>query len=391
MGALILLGGCASPSPPKPASAAATAAPEPTPLPPTAALPSIKPLATAEFVAAAEPLLEAYLQRVLGGDEATSRKVQLVEASLFAEGHVNETWRITVDVDGDINHAALKIFTSPEAAATNAALFKLAHQSGWPVPTELVRGNTQPYSPRDSLLMEFMVGDTLRQQVAALFQGSPGATPAPEEVADLYAEVGDVLGYLHKSHLRPRQASDPRDRPAMDAALARCFEEGWCDAAARERLLGLAEGLDQGPVTFCHGDLYESQIIMGKDDRVRAFIDLDAAGYGDPAKDVGQFLAHVVLVNPVSREAGWRIPAPSAEETARTAHQVLLAYRASAGLADADWAAFIRRVQAHAWLRMATILVRYRGNPHARAMVDGLEAHKARLTAEDVLRRLDTP
>ncbi len=377
-GGLLLLCACASPPP--------TTTPPPTP---PAALPSIKPVATAEFMAAAEPQLEAYLRRVLGGDGANRREVELVEARLFSEGHINETWRITVDVDGEINHAALKIFASPESAATNAAMFKLAQESGWPVPTELVRGDTQPYSPRESLLMQFMVGGSLRQHVAALFRSPEANAPTDNEVADLYAEVGDVLGYLHKSHMRPRRRSDTLDRPAMDAALGRCSKGGWCDATARQRLLGLAEELDKGPVTFCHGDLYESQIIMGEDERVRAFIDLDAAGYGDPAKDVGQLLAHVLLVNPVAREAGWKIPSPSTEEAELTARQVLLAYRASAGLADTDWAAFYRRVRAHAWLRMAKILFRYRGNPHARAMVEGLEAHKARFTAEDPFKRLD--
>jgi aminoglycoside phosphotransferase (APT) family kinase protein len=347
------------------------------------AITSIKPVMTDELIAAAEPKLEAYLRRVLVGTAgaAGKRSIELVEARPFAEGHVNETWYLAIDVDGEIDHAALKIFPDLDAADANAANFKLAHDNGWPVPTELVRSTTAPYSDRPSLLMEFMVGGSLKVHVKGLFQAAGDFAPDPAEIADLYAEVGDILGYLHKKHLRPRKASDATVGGAMNAALERCGQEGWCDDAAKKRFAALAEGLDDSPVTFCHGDLYESQIIMAEDGRVRAFIDLDTAGYCDPATDLGHLLAHVLMVNPAARAKSWKVPAP-------TARQVLLAYRASAEISEEEWPALYKRVKAHAWLRMAMLMVRYKGNAHAKEMLEGLVAHRASFTSADPFAKL---
>lgn len=369
----LLAAACATPAPPAPPAPRNQGTPAS-----SAPIKSIKPVLTAEQIDAAAPKLEEYVRRVL-----TGRKVELVEARPFSEGHVNETWYLALDVDGGIDYAALKIFPDEAAAQANAAMFALAHDNGWPIPTEIHRGATEPYSPRHGLLMEFMVGGSLRKHVKAIFKAAGDFAPDIDEVADLYGEVGDILGYLHAKHMRQRTATDAADKPLMEAALARCAQEGWCDEAARTRLRKDASGLDGDSVTFCHGDLYESQIIMGEDGRVRAFIDLDQAGYCDPASDLGDLLGHVVYVNPVARPQRWQTPAPTQQEVAATVRQVLLSYRAAAGIPDAQWPAFVARVRAHAWLRMAMIMVRYEGNAHATAMVDGLKAQRAALTAAD--------
>ena len=304
-------------------------------------------------------------------------------------GDLIVTREVDVDLDGEIDYAALKIFPNAKSADANAAMFKLAHDNDWPVPTEIVRGDTKPYSDRPSLLMDFMVGGSLRKHVQGVFKASGDFAPDVDEIADLYGEVGDILGYLHKKHMRPRKAGDVTDVADMKAAVERCAREGWCDESARKRLDGLAATLDGGPVTFCHGDLYESQIIMNKDGQVRAFIDLDAAGYCDPASDLGDLLGHVVYVNPVARVSRWKTPAPTAEEVAATAQQVLLSYRAAAEISEAQWPAFLDRVKAHAWLRMAMLMVRYEGNPHAKAMVEALKSQRGALTATDPFAKVE--
>jgi aminoglycoside phosphotransferase (APT) family kinase protein len=48
-----------------------------------------------------------------------------------------------------------------------------------------------------------------------------------------------------------------------------------------------------GPVTFVHGDLHDRNVLLG--DHGGGIIDLDGVGVGDPAIDVGNLAAHVLL------------------------------------------------------------------------------------------------
>ena len=336
-----------------------------------------------------QPLLESYLRRVLG-DLEPAGSVDLVQARRFEEGHVNETWYLALDVDGRLDHAVLKIFPDVKAALENARYSSDARAHGWPVPTEIVRDTTMPYSARPSLLMEYIVGGSLRTHVRELHRSTAGG-PTPEQVAALYAEVAGVLGYVHAKHLRERLPIDRADRPALEAMADRCAREGWCDEQAVRRLRGFAEHLDQAPVTFCHGDLYESQVILGEGGRFKAFIDLDDAGYADPASDLGSLLGHVLLFNPAARERTWQVPAPTEAELRATARGILEAYRQRGGVEPADWPAFVRRARAYAWLRLGEVEVRYRGRERAKPLLEALGERRRELMATDPFETLGLP
>ena len=157
-----------------------------------------EPLATGDPDDAVEDKLESYLQRVLlprDPAEQPARSVELVQARRFEEGHVNEAWYLAVDVDGQLEHAVLKVFPDAEAAARNARFFAAAHEHGWPVPTELVRGTALPYSERPSVLMEYIVGGSLQTHIVELHRASGGAPP-PGEIAARYAEVAEMLAAI---------------------------------------------------------------------------------------------------------------------------------------------------------------------------------------------------
>ena len=149
------------------------------------------------------------------------------------------------------------------------------------------------------------------------------------------------------------------------------------------RLDGLAPQMDRGPVTFTHGDLYEQQIIMNDEGGLAAFIDLDLARYDDPAADVGAMLAHILFINTTARQATQGLPDATAAEAKATAERFLADYRKGAWIKDDEWAAFTVRAKGHVYLRLAVLLHRYKGNPHAQDLVTVLEAKKGELIARD--------
>ena len=378
----IFLASCASaPDAPKVASPEREAA---------EVLDSIKPTASGALERESHAKLEAYLERVLIGRKLEGKRieeVELVQARLFEEGHINETWYLAIEIDGHLNHAALKLYADPKAAERTQAQFDQALSLGWPVPRPIVRGDTEPYSDKQSLLMEFIVGPSLRRLVEELF-ADPGASPRPEAVAAGYAEVAQHLGLLHRKNQRPRRPDDPISRPAFEAMLKRCAAEGWCTDAERARLAPLAAKLDAGPVTFCHGDLYETQVILTPAGKLQAFVDLDFVGYADPASDLGSLLAHVLLVNPAARSHNWGIPNPSKEEQRVTAAQILDAYRKRAKLTEAEWPGFVERARTWAWLRLGDVMVRYRSSQAAEYLLEALRERQGDLLKSDPFEEL---
>src|SRR5262249_9497150 len=62
---------------------------------------------------------------------------------------------------------------------------------------------------------------------------------------------------------------------------------------ALERLRVLSSGLPPFPSPRLHGDFYEKQVLVRPDGL--AFVDLDDSSAGDPALDLGNFLAHLEL------------------------------------------------------------------------------------------------
>jgi aminoglycoside phosphotransferase (APT) family kinase protein len=337
--------------------------------------------------AIAHARLSTYVARVLPGkivEDAQVAKAVLKDARAFSEGHHHETWHLTVELDGRLASFALKIFPDAAHANSNAAQFRAAVAHDWPVPTEYDRGPAKPYSDRPALLMEFLSGGTLRTRVKRQFEREGAADTGA--IAAAYGAVGAELGRLHKAHLRPRTEADRTRADALREMVKRCDKEGWCGEEAKARLGYLAGSVDTGPVTFVHGDLYEQQVIIGPSGGVRGFIDLDKAGFADPASDVGQLLAHVLLLNPRTREAAWSVANPTPEETRETAESFLSSYREAAGLSgDPEWQEFLKRTRGHMWHRFGEILTDLRGNPHGAPLIKIIEADKAAIADGDPL------
>ncbi len=355
---------------------------------PTEALESVKPEATDEVVTAAEPQLEQYLRRVLKDPALT-----LVQARLFSEGHINETWYLSYEREEVLESAVLKIFADAAAAEGNRVQYQRADERRWPIPDQLARGVATPYVERPALLMEFIAGGTLESRVKALFDNN--RRPFPDEVAQLYGDVARAIGILHKDQRRARQPGDRSGRKAMTATIERCKAEGWCGEAAQRRFEALAEAIDSGPVTFIHGDLYESQVVLkpkgtkASHIQVAAFLDLDESGMGDPAVDLGSLLAHVLVVHPRTRRQAWGIPDPTPAETQAVARRVLDQYREGARIADEHWAGFVTRVRGWMWIRLSNIIAKYAGSDHAAELLKTLSAVGPALTETDPLEALE--
>lgn len=347
---------------------------------------AFKPIATVDKVAAAAPLLAEFVAGRLPGLDlggGAVKAARLLSAKPFAEGHVNETWFLVVDVDGVQTKFALKIFPTAEGAEVNHAQLLAAQSKGWRVPAEHYRGPVAPYTDRHGIVMEFIPGGSLASNVANKVAAAGEQGPDVEAIAGMYGAVARVLGRLHEANRK--QATGLRTAGAQLRGLAsRCAEGGWCGADVKARLEALAPALDTGPVTFTHGDLYEQQIIMREDgDGLAAFIDLDLARYDDAAADVGAMMAHILLINTRARKATQGVPDASAGEAKATADRFLAEYRKGAWMGDEEWAAFATRVRGHTYLRMGELLNRYARNPHARALMDVLEAQRKDLFTRD--------
>lgn len=351
-----------------------------------------KPVASADLVAASTPRLAELLASALKDetvDGLVVRAVALRSADLFSEGHVHETWRLSVDLDGRAKDLVLKVFPDAAQAAESALNYGFAQQYGWPVPAEVVRGpSASPIRDRPFVLMEFVKGGTLRAAVSEALASSGAGDPsaAARASASLYGVLGRELGVLHHRSLRRRERFDPSGVTALDRLLQRCAEDGWCDEDGRARLKALAPSLDGPHVAFVHGDLYESQVIMDGPERIRAFIDLDESRFDDPARDVGSVLCHLLLVNPAARPAAWGVPAPTLEETEASAQAFMAAYRESFQFDDADWAELLTRAQAFLWIRLGELVDDLAGSPHGQPIVAALTAGRAAMLATDPFR-----
>ncbi|HET6203016.1 MAG TPA: aminoglycoside phosphotransferase family protein [Planctomycetota bacterium] len=176
-------------------------------------------------------------------------------------------------------------------------------------------------------------GSTLVVRVYPPGHVPQGLPPSPEggtpRLARRLGEVSD-LGLVFFEDLRGDSLSDRLRGPSAEADLretARALREfhggplpgkrrdlqGELGIAARrqeavsrvggpatgeraeviEQLRALAAGLPEGSPGRLHGDFHEKQVLVGPDGI--AFLDLDDAAGGDPALDVGNFLAHLEL------------------------------------------------------------------------------------------------
>ncbi len=150
---------------------------------------------------------------------------------------------------------------------------------------------------------------------------------------------------------------------------------------------GAAEVMDGPEVTFVHGDLYETQVVMDPAGGVATFLDFDECAYADPAMDVGSILAHILLVNPVTREAVMGIRNPMPKEFVAPAERLLQAYRTAAGLSDAaQWQGFVARAKGWMWVRIGALAAKLAHNVHGEKLVDLLRRSKVEPFGTDPFR-----
>ena len=155
--------------------------------------------------------------------------------------------------------------------------------------------------------------------------------------ADSYRRAGRALAHLHRARfplarehssaaeagvLRLAAGRLARARPHLSARVAAVVErlERAILSAAPERAI-------------LHRDFHPAQVIVGE---TVAFLDLDEVSWGDPALDVGNFLAHLALPR---RPAGPRAGpgAPAALESCSAEWDAFLGgYRGAEGPARSD-------------------------------------------------------
>lgn len=108
------------------------------------------------------------------------------------------------------------------------------------------------------------------------------------------ADVGRALAELH-TQLRSADVSYAPQYHDFLAAVARdvaALHPGCADRARRVTGAAARALQDQAAdVQPIHGDFYAKQVLVG--DEAAAILDLDQAGWGDPALDVANFIAHL--------------------------------------------------------------------------------------------------
>jgi hypothetical protein len=130
------------------------------------------------------------------------------------------------------------------------------------------------------LLLEWLAGQTLAALLAA----------HPTRVT-LAATAGAALATFHQAPLPDLPVNDPRAalEPAVNAITAIAPEH-------QQRAAHLAAAVDTALSATCaprcliHGDLYADQQLMHRN--TVALIDVDNAALGDPAADLGSWIAH---------------------------------------------------------------------------------------------------
>jgi aminoglycoside phosphotransferase (APT) family kinase protein len=110
--------------------------------------------------------------------------------------------------------------------------------------------------------------------------------------------VGRALAELHTYRARQKLAA-PASREDEAASLRLIADAiAQIHPKAAERAWALAQSLGEWLVNQppakrpIHGDFYSKQVVLQPDGTV-AFLDLDEARQGDPAVDVGNFIAHL--------------------------------------------------------------------------------------------------
>lgn len=107
--------------------------------------------------------------------------------------------------------------------------------------------------------------------------------------------TGIALARLHQQKCVKLRQSGHDDDAAQASFAAQAIAGVVPEFALRATQLAgrIAEALTELPATIAvrHGDFYGDQVLL---DREASLLDLDQAGRGDPAQDIGNFIAHLI-------------------------------------------------------------------------------------------------
>ena len=190
---------------------------------------------------------------------------------------------------------------------------------------------------RGIVALQAMPGHSLGTRLEV--EGAP--LPSPAAVQTMLAGLATVT-------LPARRYPGPLEDAARHAALLTAVlpAAGGRVRRLRERL-GQSAQQETGTV---HGDLYESQLLVGAHGTVTGLLDVDRAGPGAPIDDVANFLGHLrvlALVRPSARARARDFATALEDEAAARWDRRELRRRAAAvvlGLATGPY-----RMQQHGW------------------------------------------
>jgi aminoglycoside phosphotransferase (APT) family kinase protein len=226
------------------------------------------------------------LAPTLGGDTVTGVQRLTGGASL-------QTWRFTLQTSaGDKTLILRRRATTALAAATalplatEAALLRLAHTAGVPVP----RVRHVPAATDDlgeALIVDFVAGETLGRRIVA--------GPAFAEIRPhLGQQAGTALARIHA--IPPAAVPGLPHLSAADT-LARYEQIHRRIGAVRPVLEAafrwLAEpASDTGPTALLHGDFRTGNLMIDPTDGITAVLDWELAHTGEPAEDIGWLMVN---------------------------------------------------------------------------------------------------
>lgn len=180
--------------------------------------------------------------------------------------------------------AALLKFHAPSAfPAAKAAAKRLRSCGTLKLPRRI--GHSDRHR---AVALEWLHGRLLCERISSEQVGSA-------ELADDAARVGVALASLHGQSGKRLRRISRRDEAAV--VLETVEGLGWLSPQIADQAAGLgrtiAARLLEAPPRSCaiHGDFYASQVLM--QNAAVGLLDLDEAACGDPAADLGNFLAHL--------------------------------------------------------------------------------------------------
>lgn len=184
------------------------------------------------------------------------------------------------------------------------------------------------------VLLGALPGETLREALARADVALPG--------------VAEVLGLLDAVPPPP----DGRRAPSLaHAATAHAGLLSRIVPEAANRIAAIIEQVHEdaeGPLAPCHGDYYESQVMVAGG-RVAGLLDIDTAGLGERTDDYANLLAHLSAWAPMAPDPA-RVRAYGREVIAvadRMAPPAVIRRRVAAALVGLATGPF--RVQSPAW------------------------------------------